>query len=80
MRSLKELILLGDMNVNYLVKDDQNVLKSVISSHGIEQLIKQPTRFDLTHKTSSLIDIIGTNIKSNILSSRVIPFLLEVMT
>ena len=80
MRSLKELILLGDMNVNYLVKDDQNELKSVISSHGIEQLIKQPTRFDLTHKTSRLIDIIGTNIKSNTSSSCVISFLLEIMT
>ena len=41
-------------NVNYLVKDNQNEIKSVISSHGIEQLIKQFTRFDLTHKTSTL--------------------------
>ena len=57
MRSFKELILLGDMNVNYLVKDDQNEIKSVISSHDIEELIKQPTRFDLAHKTSTLIDI-----------------------
>ena len=57
MRSFKELILLGDMNVNYVVKDDQNEIKSVISSHGIEELIKQPTRFDLAHKTSTLIDI-----------------------
>ena len=39
MRSFKELILLGDMNVNYLVKVDQNEIKSVISSRGIEQLI-----------------------------------------
>ena len=61
------------MNVNYLVKDDQNEIKSVISSHGLEKLIKQSTRFDLTHKTPTLIDIIGTNNKSNILSSHVIP-------
>ena len=46
MRSFKELTLLRDMNVNYRVKDDQNKIKSVISSHGIEQLIKQPTRFN----------------------------------
>ena len=39
MRSFKELILLGDMNVNYLVKVYQNEIKSVISSRGIEQLI-----------------------------------------
>ena len=74
MKSFKELILLGDMNVNYLVKDDQNEIKSVTSSHGIEQLIKQPTRFDLTHRTSTLIDIIGTNNTSNkYFVSRVIP-------
>ena len=71
MRRFKELILLGHRNVNYLVKDDQNEIKFVISSHGIEQLIKQPTRFDLTYKTSTLIDIIRTNNKSNISSSRV---------
>ena len=57
------------MNVNYLVKDNQNEIKFVISSHGIEQLIKQPTRFDLTHKTYTLIDIIGTNNKSNTVKS-----------
>ena len=34
-------------------------------------MIKQPTRFDLTHKTSTLIDLIDTNIKSSVLSSRV---------
>ena len=34
--SSKELILLGDMKVNYLIEDDQDEIKSVISSHGIE--------------------------------------------
>ena len=29
--SCKELIVLGDMNVNYLAKNDQNEMKSVIS-------------------------------------------------
>ena len=48
-------------------------MKYIISSHGIEQLIKQPARFDLTHKTSMLIDIIGTNNESNFLYSHVIP-------
>ena len=66
MRGFKELSLLGDMNFNYIVEDDQNEIKSVISSHGIRQLIKQPTRFDLTHKITRLIDVIGTNNKSNI--------------
>ena len=39
--AVKKLILLGDMNATYLLKDDQNEIKSVISSHNIEQLIKQ---------------------------------------
>ena len=66
MRGFKELSLLGDINFNYIVEDDQNEIKSVISSHGIRRLIKQPTRFDLTHKITRLIDVIGTNNKSNI--------------
>ena len=61
------------MNVNYLVKGNQNEIKYVICTHGIEQLIKKTTRFDLTHKTSILINIIGTNLNSSISSSRVIP-------
>ena len=73
MRSFKELILLRDMNVNYLLKNDQNEAKSFSSSHGTEQLIKQPTRFDLTHKRSTLIDMIGKNNTSNVSSSCVIP-------
>ena len=39
-RSFKESNLLGGMNVNYLVKDNRTEIKSVISSHGIEELIK----------------------------------------
>ena len=35
-RSFRELILLGDMDGNYLVKDDQNEIKFVTSSHGIK--------------------------------------------
>ena len=66
MRDFKELSLLGDMNFNYIVEDDQNEIKSVIRSHGIRQLIKQPTRFDLIHKITRLIDVIGSNNKSNI--------------
>lgn len=73
MRRFKELILLRDMNVNYLLKNDQNEAKSFISSHGTEQLIKQATRFDLTHKRSTLIDMIGKNDTSNVSSFCVIP-------
>ena len=31
MRSFKELILLGDMNVKYLVKDGQNEIKLLLA-------------------------------------------------
>ena len=54
MRSFKELILLGDMNVNYLVKVDQNEIKSVISSRGIEQLISSRDLIKLIQHPSNI--------------------------
>ena len=61
------------MNLNYSVKDNQNEIKYVICTHGIEQLIKKTARFDSTHKISILIYIIRTNLNSSICSSYVIP-------
>ena len=40
MKTFKALILLEKINLNYLVKDNKNVIKIVIISHRIEQLIK----------------------------------------
>ena len=54
MKAFKELILLGDMNVNYLVKVDQNEIKSVISSRGIEQLISSRDLIKLIQHPSNI--------------------------
>ena len=54
MRSSKKLISPGNMNVNYLVQDHQNQIKSVISLLGIEENNVQDTiRTNNTSNTSS---------------------------
>ena len=40
----KEIIALGDFNVNYLNADDNKDLKAIIHLNGLEQVVKQPTR------------------------------------
>ena len=54
-----ETLLLGDINVNYLQITSHKDLKNIFSSHGLKQLVKQPTR--VTKDTKSLIDVILTN-------------------
>ena len=56
-----DMFILGDTNINYL--DTHNPatkqLKSLTSSHGLDQIIKQPTRYSMTK--NSLIVQIFTN-------------------
>ena len=51
----KEVILLGDLNANYLKRDDCKELKTIIDTNGFEQLVNKPTR--ITQTTETLIDI-----------------------
>ena len=68
----KEIILLGDVNVNYLDKKCNIEFKSILNLYGLKQLIKNPTRIDKNSKT--LIDIIATNSPSStIRDTKVIP-------
>ena len=67
----KELIITGDLNVNFLKRNDNKEIKSLLTSYGFTQLIKEPTRID--GDTQSLIDIILTNNVSNIRQTAVIP-------
>ncbi len=53
----KETIIAGDLNCNYLIKNDQKEIKDAINLNGFKQLIDQPTRTTSTSKT--LIDIIA---------------------
>lgn len=63
----KETILLGDLNADYLKKNDNKELKSIIQQNGFTQIIKNPTR--ITKDSNTLIDIIATNYPANIVSS-----------
>ena len=55
----KEVVLLGDLNVDYLKRNENKDIKSIISDNGFTQVIKRATR--TTKDTKSLIDIIATN-------------------
>ena len=63
----KEVMLLGDLNVDYLKKNDNRDLKTIIHQNGFTQIIKEPTR--ITKDSKTLIDIIATNYPANIVSS-----------
>lgn len=66
----KEMIVLGDMNVNFLVPGDNKDLKSVFEPLGLKQTIEKPTR--ITETTRTLIDIVLTNTPANIAGTDVI--------
>ena len=53
-----ESFLLGDINVNYLVKWYHKEIEELFITHGLHQLVKLPTR--VTQETKSLIDVIMT--------------------
>ena len=54
-----ETFLLGDINVNYLVKSSHKEIKELFITHGLHQLVKLPTL--VTQETKSSIDVIMTN-------------------
>ena len=67
----KEVILLGDLNANYLKPSDNKEIKAIIRHNGFTQIIKEATR--LTKDTRTLIDIIATNNPASIAATGVIP-------
>ena len=66
----KEMIVLGDMNVNFLAPGDNKDLKSVFELFGLKQIIEKPTR--ITETTRTLIDAVLTNTPANIVDTDVI--------
>ena len=54
----KEIILLRDLNIDYLKKDANRSIKSLMQVNGFSQIINKPTR--ITESTSTLIDLIYT--------------------
>ncbi len=55
----KELIILGDFNVNWDDKQGRKNLKLTTENYNLKQLIEQPTR--LTNKSQTRIDLLFTN-------------------
>ncbi len=55
----KEIIILGDFNVNYLKQDEHKDFKAWVWLYGFSQMIKQAT--GISKNTSTLIDLILSN-------------------
>ena len=68
-----EIILMGDLNINYFNNTDHREIKYIFLLHGLTQTIKSPTRYDLHHNSSSLIDIIFVKETLRIAKSEVLP-------
>ena len=65
----KEFILMGDLNCNFLADNSDHStsqLRSICEVYQLQQLINSPTR--ITESTSTLIDLILTNMPSRIVS------------
>ena len=70
-KNSKEVILMGDLNVNYHRKEDNTEIKSIISINDFKQTVKEATR--ITENTATLIDIIITNNPSVIVCTKTVP-------
>ena len=64
--------LMGDLNINYLNNTDHRAIKYIFLLYGLMQIIKSPTRYDLHHNSSSLIDVIFVKETSRITKSEVL--------
>ena len=70
-----EVILTGDLNINYLKKDDHQCLKEIFSVQSLKQIVNKSTR--VTKESSTMIDLIFTNNKSTIAHVDVLPLCLS---
>ena len=67
----KEIIIMGDVNVEFLKPKSNEPFKNLLQLYGFKQLIKKLTR--ICDTTSTLIDIIATNNPASIRATNVIP-------
>ena len=63
----KEVIIMGDLNTNCLVKDDSYLVKGMFMVNAFTQLIETATR--ITEETATLIDVVLTNNPLNVSST-----------
>ena len=66
-----EIILLGDVNIDYLKKGDNKSIKEIFKLHGLKQLVTKATR--VTSTSSTLIDCIFTSHTNQNYKTEVIP-------
>ena len=57
------------------MKSSHKEIKELLVTHGLDQLVKLPTR--VTQETKSLIDVILTNTRSNVDHTKVLPLSLS---
>ena len=57
----RESIIMGDMNVNYLIENDHQVIKDIFKDNGSKQILNTSTR--VTDQTFSLTDLIFVKIR-----------------
>lgn len=55
----KEIILMGDFNLNWEDKGIRNKLKIITDKYNLQQLIKGPTR--ITKRSSTMLDLVFSN-------------------
>ena len=67
-----EIILMIDLNINYLNNTDHREIKYIFLLHGLTQIIKSLTHYELHHNSSSLIDVIFVKETSQIAKSEVL--------
>ena len=66
-----EIILLGDVNIDYRKKGDSKSIKEIFKLHGLKQLVTKATR--VTSTSSTLIDCIYTSHTNKNYKTEVIP-------
>ena len=67
----KEIIVTGDINSDYLKRNDNIALKEIFSSNGFSQLVSKATR--ITEHGKTLIDVIQSTHPRTIATVEVIP-------
>lgn len=66
---IQDIIIIGDFNLDTLGENSNGKINDMCQQYNFEQLIKEPTNF--TENSSSLIDLIFTTNRNNILVSGV---------
>ena len=72
--TLTEITLISDLNISYLNNIDHLEIKDIFVLHGLTEIIKSPTHYDLHHNSTSFIDLIFVKETSRVAKSASIPY------